>query len=133
MTTVKNKGKPPPSAVSSSDSPVTPTPETWTQIFAQVAPSLLLAGFGMLLAGLLLDNVQSSISFKTIRGIVILVPALLGLKGNLEMTMASRISSVANLGQLSTDSQRQSAYRANMALIQVIAVNHKIRLSFVLP
>ena len=93
--------------------------EEWNHILIQVTPSLLLAGMGMLFAGLLLDKVQTSNAFNNIPGIVILVPALLGLKGNLEMTMASRISSIANLGLLSTSDQRQNAYRSNMALIQV--------------
>ena len=94
-------------------------PEKWTSILIQVTPSLLLAGCGMLFAGILLDNVQSSNAFKNIPGIVILVPALLGLKGNLEMTLASRLSSIANLGLLSTPDQRKKAFGSNMALIQV--------------
>jgi len=32
--------------------------------------------------------------------ILIMVPALLGLKGNLEMTLASRLSTAANMGNL---------------------------------
>ena len=50
----------------------------------------LLAGFGMVLAGLLLDSVQHWKVFQACPEIFILVPALLGLKGNLEMTLASR-------------------------------------------
>ena len=54
----------------------------------------------MVLAGLLLDHVQHWKVFREVPELFILVPALLGLKGNLEMTLASRLSTAANLGIL---------------------------------
>ena len=38
--------------------------------------------------------------FKQITEIYILIPSLLGLKGNLEMTLASRLSTQANIGNM---------------------------------
>ena len=38
--------------------------------------------------------------FKEVQEILIMVPALLGLKGNLEMTLAARLSTAANIGQM---------------------------------
>ena len=38
--------------------------------------------------------------FKEVKEILIMVPALLGLKGNLEMTLAARLSTAANIGQM---------------------------------
>jgi solute carrier family 41 len=38
--------------------------------------------------------------FSEVSEILIMVPALLGLKGNLEMTLASRLSTAANMGNL---------------------------------
>lgn len=74
---------------------------------------------GMVLAGTFLDSVQDWPVFKECPEIFILIPALLGLKGkiiqtefqpfskrvltllgNLEMTLASRLSTEANLGSL---------------------------------
>lgn len=52
----------------------------------------------------------------------ILVPALLGLKGNLEMTLASRLSTQANLGHMDTKSQQWSLIVGNLALIQCQAM-----------
>ncbi|WP_407809643.1 SLC41A family transporter, partial [Staphylococcus aureus] len=54
------------------------------------------------MAGLILDKVQDWPVFKNVSELFILVPALLGLKGNLEMTLASRLSTQANLGNLDT-------------------------------
>lgn len=51
----------------------------------------------MVLAGVVLDLVQSWRLFKEVPETFILVPALLGLKGNLEMTLASRLSTLVRL------------------------------------
>lgn len=56
--------------------------------------------------------------FKNITEVFILVPALLGLKGNLEMTLASRLSTQANLGLLKTPLDQWHMATGNIALIQ---------------
>lgn len=48
----------------------------------------------MVAAGLLLDNAKEWTFLKEVPEALILVPALLGLKGNLEMTLASRLSTM---------------------------------------
>lgn len=50
------------------------------------------------------------------------MPALLGLKGNLEMTLASRLSTIANLGQMDSRSQQINALISNVALVQAQAI-----------
>ena len=76
----------------------------------------------MVLAGLLLDHVQHWRVFKEVPELFILVPALLGLKGNLEMTLASRLSTAANLGILDNFATAKNIAKSNLALIQIQGV-----------
>ena len=62
--------------------------------------------------------------FIDISEMFILVPALLGLKGNLEMTLASRLSTAANLGELSTMRKTRALLWTNLMLVQVRATVH---------
>ncbi len=76
----------------------------------------------MVLAGLLLSRVQHWPVFAAHPELFTLVPALLGLKGNLEMTLASRLSTLANTGALDGNGGGGGGWRkvacANLALVQ---------------
>uniref|UniRef100_A0A4X1U6A6 Solute carrier family 41 member n=2 Tax=Sus scrofa TaxID=9823 RepID=A0A4X1U6A6_PIG len=66
--------------------------ETALSIGLQVALPFVFAGLGLSGAGLLLDYFQRWPVFSELKDLLTLVPPLVGLKGNLEMTLASRLS-----------------------------------------
>lgn len=84
----------------------------------QVFVAFILAGFGNVGAGLILDNVQHWSSFVALSELFVLVPSLLGLKGNLEMTMAARLSTQANLGHMDDWRKAMKMAEGNICLIQ---------------
>ncbi|XP_059488939.1 solute carrier family 41 member 1-like isoform X2 [Neocloeon triangulifer] len=96
--------------------------ENVSTIAVQVFIPFLVAGLGMVGAGLVLDIVQHWEVFRVVSEVFILVPALLGLKGNLEMTLASRLSTQANLGYMDTPKQQWSLIVGNLSLIQCQAI-----------
>ncbi|CAG5093702.1 Similar to SLC41A1: Solute carrier family 41 member 1 (Pongo abelii) [Cotesia congregata] len=96
--------------------------ESYLAITIQVFIPFLVAGLGMVGAGLVLDLVQHWIVFEKVNELMILVPALLGLKGNLEMTLASRLSTQANLGHMDAPKQQWYMIVGNLVLIQCQAI-----------
>uniref|UniRef100_A0AAY4DJY8 Solute carrier family 41 member n=1 Tax=Denticeps clupeoides TaxID=299321 RepID=A0AAY4DJY8_9TELE len=95
--------------------------ESLLAMVLQILVPFLLAGFGTVSAGMVLDIVQHWEAFKYVSEIFILVPALLGLKGNLEMTLASRLSTAVNVGKMDSPIEKWNLIIGNLALKQVQA------------
>lgn len=96
----------------------TPKEEKWYAVAIQIFFPFIVAGLGMVAAGLVLDHVQHWTVFIEIPEIFILIPALLGLKGNLEMTLASRLSTAANLNKMDTREDALALVVGNISLVQ---------------
>lgn len=97
-------------------------PERHWATALQVAVPFIIAGAGTIGAGLVLGQVTKWPVFQNVSEVLILVPALLGLKGNLDMCLASRLSTQANLGNMVNRRDRWHHIVGNIALVQVQAV-----------
>ncbi|CAG8489496.1 204_t:CDS:2 [Rhizophagus irregularis] len=85
----------------------------------EAVPPLLVSVAGLMSAGWLLDVVQYWPVFTKVTELFVLVPVLLNLKGNLEMNLASRLSTLSNLGELDKPSVRYALVWGNLAVLQV--------------
>lgn len=97
-------------------------PEKWWSTTLQVAVPFFLAGVGTIGAGLTLGIVQNWDVFKDVSSLLILVPPLLGLKGNLDTCLASRLSTQANLGKMNSCREIWKMIVGNIAVVQVQAI-----------
>ncbi|XP_053678610.1 solute carrier family 41 member 1 [Anopheles nili] len=112
--------------------------EKWWHMMLQITLPFFLAGFGTIGAGIILGRVEENkpldincgvfiihyskwTAFMHITELFILVPSLLGLKGNLDMCLASRLSTQANLGNMSGRREIFHMILGNIALVQVQA------------
>ncbi|KAF9933437.1 hypothetical protein FBU30_005471 [Linnemannia zychae] len=88
-------------------------------LLMQASTTLIFAVSGLVCAGWLLDVIQHWQVFVDISELIILIPILLNLKGNLEMNLASRLSTAANLGLLDQRASRNAFIKGNLALLQL--------------
>lgn len=88
----------------------------------QILLPFALASFGNVTAGVILGNVEHWTVFQNMNALFVLVPVLCGLKGNLDMCLASRICTQSNLGNMNEISAIYQLAIGNMALVQVQAI-----------
>ncbi|XP_017765701.1 PREDICTED: solute carrier family 41 member 1-like isoform X2 [Eufriesea mexicana] len=96
--------------------------ERWYHTILQVAVPFFIAGIGTIGAGLVLAEVEHWPVFNTVSQLIILVPSLLGLKGNLDMCLASRLCTQANLGNMHGFREIVKMIIGNIALVQIQAI-----------
>ncbi|XP_058500677.1 solute carrier family 41 member 2 [Solea solea] len=95
--------------------------ESVCSMVMQILVPFLLAGLGTVCAGMLLDVIKNWDVFEETTELLILVPALLGMKGNLEMTLASRLSTAVNAGKMGSAREKWMLIVGNLALKQLQA------------
>ncbi|KAH8921389.1 hypothetical protein BT69DRAFT_1221536 [Atractiella rhizophila] len=91
-------------------------------MFTETLPILLLSLVGLVFSGELLNRLANWRVFVQIEELFILVPILQNLKGNLEMVLAARFSTSANIGELDVRRTRQALLMGNLTLLQVQAL-----------
>lgn len=69
-------------------------------VLKQSLPLLLLCGVGEVFAGTLFGH--STDALDMLPGLIVLVPALIGLRGNINTTLGSRLGSAAHMGLISS-------------------------------
>uniref|UniRef100_A0A0N5A383 MgtE domain-containing protein n=1 Tax=Parastrongyloides trichosuri TaxID=131310 RepID=A0A0N5A383_PARTI len=79
--------------------------------------TLALAGSGMAFAGKFLDHGQKSELFTKYPSLIAILPPLIGMKGNIEMTLASRLGTLANQNMLEFSKKSLKHFLPNIALV----------------
>uniref|UniRef100_A0AC35FUE8 SLC41A/MgtE integral membrane domain-containing protein n=1 Tax=Panagrolaimus sp. PS1159 TaxID=55785 RepID=A0AC35FUE8_9BILA len=100
-------------------------PESYKSFFLNASLIMLLASGGLYFAGIILRIVTHNPAFQSYPELLKVIPLLLGLKGSIEMTYASRLSTMANTNRLNTFRKLANAIFFNLALIlgQAISVS----------
>ncbi|EPQ50613.1 hypothetical protein GLOTRDRAFT_82149 [Gloeophyllum trabeum ATCC 11539] len=96
----------------------------WSQvksIVIETAPTLLFTTIGLLFTGELLDHVSHWKAMTRVDELIMIIPVVLNLKGNLEMNLSARLGTSANLGDLDEPRQRKQIILGNLTLLQVQA------------
>ncbi|KAG1865378.1 hypothetical protein F4604DRAFT_1881974 [Suillus subluteus] len=75
----------------------------------------------LLFTGELLDRVSRWRAMRTIDELIMIVPVVLNLKGNLEMNLSARLGTAANMGGLDDRGAQRKIVGGNLALLQVQA------------
>ncbi|KAK9758949.1 Divalent cation transporter [Popillia japonica] len=99
-----------------------PMKEDLLSIGLQIFVPFMIAGMGTIGAGLVLGNVEELEVYKEVKALYIMVPALIGLKGNLDMCLASRLSTQANLGNIDSRREFLKMIIGNVFLVQIQAI-----------
>jgi len=96
----------------------------WSQtrsIVIEAAPTLLFTTIGLLLTGELLNSVQHWKAMSRVDELIMIIPVVLNLKGNLEMNLSARLGTAANMGELDKPAARKGLILGNLSLLQVQA------------
>lgn len=83
-----------------------------SKVFKETLPVVLGATIGELLAGLVLGGMQESLSL--LPGLIVLIPAVLDLRGCISSALGSRLGSALHLGLVGWDKGMNTELKANI-------------------
>ncbi|KAF6758209.1 solute carrier family 41 member 1 [Ephemerocybe angulata] len=92
-------------------------------IVVEAAPTLLLTTISLLFTGKLLDNVSRWDAMQQVDQLIMIIPTVLNLQGNLEMNLSARLSTAANMGELDDPVTMRAMLLGNWTMLQVQAIS----------
>ncbi|KAI0303295.1 hypothetical protein B0F90DRAFT_1816136 [Multifurca ochricompacta] len=96
----------------------------WKQtcsIAVETLPTLLFTTVGIVFTGELFDKISHWKAMTSVNELILIVPVILNLKGNIEMNLSSRLGTASHMGDLDIPSVRNALILGNLALLQVQA------------
>lgn len=91
-----------------------------SDVLRQSLPLLLLCGVGEVFAGVLFGNSRHAL--ELLPGLIVLIPALIGLRGNINTTLGSRLGSAAHMGLISSKSFWNAEMKENFKASLILSV-----------
>ncbi|GJE88053.1 magnesium transporter [Phanerochaete sordida] len=103
-------------------SPQPPAENKWhdtRRIVVETGPTLVLTTVGLLFSGVILNNISRWKAMEKVNELIIIIPVILNLKGNLELNLSARLGTAANVGELDDPAVRRKVILGNLSLLQV--------------
>jgi mgtE-like transporter len=89
-------------------------------VLKQSLPLLILCGIGEVFAGAVFGHSADAIDM--LPGLIVLVPALIGLRGNINTTLGSRLGSAAHMGLISSKNFWNHEMKENVKASLVLSI-----------
>ncbi len=86
----------------------------------QSLPLIILCGVGGILAGSVFGNMTEFL--QAMPGLIVLIPALMNLKGNIDITLGSRLGSAAHMGLISVDDIWNKETKENVTAALILTI-----------
>ncbi|KAF7261810.1 hypothetical protein EG68_00726 [Paragonimus skrjabini miyazakii] len=96
----------------------------------EILPACVIAGMGMVFAGTYVDWVKSNYAEQFDPRLLAMIPPLIGLKGNLEVTLSSRLATMANI-RTEINIQALSLFLSTMVYILIQGVSAAVVISLI--
>lgn len=98
-------------------------------ILKQSVPVLVLTTLGGVVAGLFLKGMENELNM--VPGLLILLPAILGMRGNISGALGSRLSSALHLGLIKPELKMNETLRTNIVVSLILNITMSLLLGVV--